>query len=129
MATKELSTQQITAMIGMKASQFCLLVNDQRNQFPAPIRIGGVTGVSRFYDREKVLEWIEEWKLKKLDKKSTGVLIKQFLAGKFDREGLKEEYMSKASTARKNAPKTQKIRLNDNSGEIVQNHNYWQGFI
>jgi len=129
MATKELSTQQITAIIGMKESQFCLLANKEQNHFPAPIRIGGVTGKTRFYDRTQVMEWISEWRIKKAAKKPIGNLMRQFLCGKFDREGLKKDYASKASSARKNKPKTQKIHVKADYESIQWPKNNWQGLI
>jgi predicted DNA-binding transcriptional regulator AlpA len=123
----ELSTQQITAIMQMKESQFCLLANNDRNQFPKPVRIGGVRGNKRFYDRSEVMDWIEIWKLKKLVKKSTGSLVLAFLSGKFDRDATKKEYQYKAMVSRQTKPITKKIHVEERNDHERQN--CWRGLI
>ena len=127
--SKEISTQQICTMMGMKASQLCLFVHKESNNFPACTRIGGITGKTRFYDYNEVVEWMEAWKCRKLTKTSADVLIKQFLAGKFDRSELKKKYINSAIASRKTKPKTQKIHVNENFDNVQWGGYHWRGLI
>ena len=127
---REINTQQIAAMMGMKASQFCLLFGGNRgNDFPPCIRTGGVTGRTKYYDYDAVVAWVEEWQGRKIAKTDTKVLAMQFLAGKFDRRELQKKYLSKAIYSRQKNPQTQKTHVKENFDGIDWHNDPWRGLI
>jgi hypothetical protein len=127
--TNEISTQQICSMLRMHGSQLSKIINNAHNNFPTCVRVGGVTGTSKIYDKKEVEDWVLGYKEKKAKKKPIKTLINSFIRGNYAPSATKEKYSALAITARQNQPKTQKIHIEACYDKIQWSERYldWGG--
>ena len=126
---REINTDEVLTILKISINTLDRIKRNEAAYFPAPVRIGGTTNRTKFYDEDAVLRWQadnDRDKLKQTNELDKD-LVSRFLSGKFDAHATQIKNLSMLITARQNKPTTRKIHVKSKYDEIVWPNNFWSG--